>query len=81
MSKYDPLEARLRDSGQEVVLMTFGEIKKDVIGELPPSAFEHRQWWSNNWSHSQARAWLGAGYRTENVDMEGGKLVFRKSTM
>lgn len=79
MSKYDPLGDHLRDSGQESVPMTFDEIEGIIA--LPPSAFEHRQWWENDLSHSQARAWRRAGYRTESVDMEGCKLVFRKSTM
>ena len=81
MSQYEPLETHLRKSGRASVCMTFDEIK-DVIGELPPSAFRHRPWWSNNPSNNpMTHAWLRAGYRTANVDMEGRKLVFRKSTM
>ena len=80
MSQYEPLEIHLRKSGRASVCMTFDEIK-DVIGELPSSAFRHRPWWANDRSHIQAHSWLRAGYRTENVDMAGRKLVFRKSTM
>lgn len=86
MSQYEPLEIHLRDSGQESVPMTFGEIEKIIDAKiidakLPPSAFRHRPWWANDRSHIQAHSWLRAGYRTENVDMAGRKLVFRKSTM
>ncbi len=41
---------------------------------------KHRAWWSNNPANNvMTRAWLKAGYRTAGVDMEGRKLVFRKS--
>ena len=80
MSKYDLLEDHLRDSGRESAPMTFGEIEHVIGAKLPPSAFRHRPWWSNNPSNSViTHAWLRAGYRTEKVDMEGRKLVFRRS--
>ena len=80
MSKYDPLETYLRDSGRAEVPMTFDEIGRVIGADLPPSAFKHRPWWSNNPSNSVITdAWLRAGYRTANVDMPGRKLVFRKS--
>jgi len=35
---------------------------------LPPSASKHSEaWWSNNKDHSQAIAWLDAGYETDYV--------------
>ena len=80
MSKYGPLETHLRRLGQTSVPMTFGEIERVIGAKLPPSAFKHRPWWSNNPSNSVVtHAWLGAGYRTAKVDMTGRKLVFRKS--
>ena len=80
MSKYGPLETHLRRSGQTSVPMTFGEIEHVIGAKLPPSAFKHRPWWSNNPSNSViTHAWLGAGYKTAEVDMTGRKLVFRKS--
>ena len=80
MSKYAALETYLRESGQEVISMTFGDIEKIVGADLPPSAFKHRPWWSNNPSNSViTHSWLKAGYKTENVDMAGEKLVFVKT--
>jgi hypothetical protein len=37
---------------------------------LPPSAYRHESWWSNahRGNHSQAKAWLGAGWYIEKVD-------------
>ena len=80
MSKYAPLADHLRASGREVLTMTFAEIE-DVIGDdLPPSAFSHRAWWSNNPTNNvMTHAWLEAGYETANVDMKGCTLVFRKA--
>ena len=80
MSKYAPLAAHLREVGQETVPMTFADIERIIGTNLPPSAFKHRPWWSNNPANSViTRSWLEAGYKTQNVDMEGQKLVFRKS--
>ena len=52
-----------------------------VIGfKLPRSASEHRAWWSNNPSNSvMTKAWLEAGYQSEQVDMENRKLVFSRT--
>ena len=79
-SKYGPLESHLRDSGRTHVPLTFGEIEHIIGAPLPPAAFRHRALWSNNASNwVGTKAWLAAGYETENVDMQIGKLVFRKS--
>ena len=60
--------------------MTFKKIERVVGVKLPPSAYNHRAWWSNNPTNNvMTHAWLKAGYKTESVDMEGHKLVFKKS--
>ena len=80
MSKFDPLADHLIESGQPIVPMTFEEIEGIIGTELPPSAFRHRPWWSNNPSNSVITdAWLRAGYKSTDVDMPGRKLVFRRS--
>ena len=76
MPKYKPLTAYLRASGQEVVLITWEKIEEVIDAKLPPSAHRHRAWWSNN---AMTRAWLEAGYESVDVNMEGRRLVFRKS--
>ena len=81
MSKYAPLATYLRESGRETLSMSFAEIERIIGADLPPSAFKHRPWWSNNPSNSVITyAWLEAGYLTEQVDMAGQTLVFRKSS-
>ena len=78
-SRYAPLTAYLRTVSQTHVAMTFAEIEALVGHPLPASARRHRAWWSNNPSNSVITwAWLAAGYKSEQVDMEAGRLVFRR---
>ena len=61
--------------------MTFKEVEGVIGRKLPPSAYRHRPWWANEArGHSHAKAWLDAGFETEQVDMETRKLVFRRAT-
>ena len=79
MNKYAPLAEHLKRQSAPAVPMSFHEIERVIGDRLPSSARKHRPWWSNNPSNSViTRAWLDAGYRTENVDMAGEKLVFRR---
>ena len=60
--------------------MTFQQIEAVIGGPLPASARKHRPWWSNDArGHAHAKAWLGEGYRTQEVDIEGEKLVFARA--
>ncbi|MHA1528723.1 MAG: DUF7662 domain-containing protein [Alphaproteobacteria bacterium] len=78
MGKYEPLADHLRKLGQRRVPMKFEDIEAVLGFSLPPSSRKHRGWWSNNPSNNvMTRAWIEAGYRTEDVDIEHRKLVFR----
>jgi hypothetical protein len=78
MGKYEPLGDFLRNQDGNEVRMTFAQIERLVGTRLPPSA-RYRAWWSNNPTNSvMTKVWLDAGYRTEQVDMSAGKLVFRR---
>lgn len=80
MSKYDPLEQFLRKQTTKLVPMSFTDIERIIGASLPPSARIHRPWWSNNPKNSViTKAWLRAGFRTERVNMEQGKLMFRRA--
>jgi hypothetical protein len=48
---------------------SFEEIAELVPGGLPPSAYVHAAWWSNNDSHPEAVAWLTAGWKPESVNL------------
>src|SRR4051812_2574688 len=80
MSKFEPLTAFLSSLPTSERRVTFGEIERILGFKLPPSARRHRPWWSNNPDNSAiTKAWLGAGFRTERVDMGGGSLFFRRA--
>ena len=77
MSKYDPLQEHLDRLLPERMQLTFSEIDR-LVGGLPPSAYRHRAWWSNErrGSHVQAVAWLDAGRRVEDIDLNAGRVTF-----
>ena len=80
MGKYEPFTEFLRSQRAERIAMTFAEIERVIGFTLPRSASEHRAWWSNNPSNSvMTKAWLEAGYQSEQVDMENRKLVFSRT--
>jgi hypothetical protein len=79
MSKYSALGDYLRRQRGNHVLMTFAEVEKVTGTKLPPSARKHRPWWSNNAKNSvMTKVWLDAGFESEQVDLSGRKLVFRR---
>ncbi|HEY0219736.1 MAG TPA: hypothetical protein VGC26_08240 [Afipia sp.] len=81
MSKYDRLGNFLQTQNRERVPMSFADIERITQTKLPPSAHRHRPWWSNNPTNSVlTRVWLDAGFESEQVDMTGQKLVFRRVT-
>lgn len=80
MAKYEPLKTFLNGRHEGEIPMTFHEIEALIGATLPPAAFKHRAWWSNNRSNSViTHAWLDAGFKTETVDMDSQKLVFRRA--
>lgn len=75
--KYDPLTTELRgaaDRGRVVVELTFDEVAQ-LVGGLPDSARQLRQWWANS-SHVQALAWRAAGFHIEQVYLDRGWVRF-----
>ncbi len=62
----------LEGQGSKTFPMTFKEVERLLGTPLPL----HRA--NESAGHVHAKAWLQAGYETEQVDMEGKKLVFRK---
>jgi len=79
MSKYSALEKFLKHKQMDHVPMSFEEIESVIDDNLPPSARKYRAWWSNNPSNSVITyAWLNAGYKSAEVNLEGEKVVFRR---
>jgi hypothetical protein len=80
MALYDPLGQYLKKNAASHIPMTFREVESVIGRKLPASAYRHRPWWANEErGHSHAKAWLQAGYETEQVDMAAKKLVFRRA--
>ena len=79
MGKYASLGEFLSQQPLDEVPLTFERIEQITGTRLPRSATRYRAWWSNNESNSvMTRVWLAAGFESEQVDMEGRKLIFRR---
>jgi hypothetical protein len=76
MARYDPLMRYLVGLDLDEVSLSFAEVESILGRRLPPSAREHQAWWANTDSHSHARAWLQAGWRTERLDRGGERVAF-----
>jgi len=79
MSIYEPLEKFLLSSGQDYIRMTFSEIERILGFSLPKSAYIYNAWWANG-GHTQAYAWLDAGYKVERANPIEQNVRFYKST-
>jgi hypothetical protein len=77
-SRYDPLKRYLAERTDPVIHLSFGEIERIIGGPLPASARRHRPWWANerSGSHVHASAWMAAGRRTTNVDLNAAVVDF-----
>ena len=76
--KYSPLHAHLSRSTQLEERLSFDEVERILGAPLPPSARKYQMWWANG-GHTQADAWLNAGFRVETVRL-GSSVVFRRAT-
>ena len=81
MAKYDGLGALLNRQTRPEVTLTFAQIAEVVAG-LPPSAYQHRAWWSNerNGRHVHAAAWMSSGWRVAQVDLDRCNVTFTQKT-
>ena len=58
--------------------LTFEQIEKLIERPLPESALKHRAFWSNDPKHSQAKAWIEAGWRVEAINRDEKTVYFAK---
>jgi hypothetical protein len=75
--KYLALKKYLETQRLSRLRLSFQDIER-VLGEaLPPSASKRPAWWANDAAgHAQAKAWLEAGFKTADVDVEGRAVSF-----
>jgi len=78
--KYAALRRYLESQKLARLRLSFHEMER-VLGEaLPPSAYKRPAWWANDATgHAQAKAWLEAGFKTADVDVEGRAVSFVRS--
>lgn len=80
MSKYLALGEYLSRRTETLVPMSFSDIEHITGGKLPASQ-RYPAWWSNNpQNNPMTKVWLDAGFLTEQVDIAGRKLVFRRAS-
>jgi hypothetical protein len=80
-SKYGLLTSYLRYRGSFTsrVKLSFAKIDGIIGDNLPMSAYRDEKWWSNLPSVAHARAWLTAGWKTEEVSLAEGYVIFKKA--
>lgn len=75
--KYKLIKDYLKNCKSDSVKLSYKEIEKIIEMSLPNSAYKYDAWWANG-GHSQADAWLGAGWRVNEVNL-GNYIVFKKA--
>ena len=80
-SRYAPLHRHLSGLGKDLKSyeMSFDEITTVMGADLPQSAQDHRAWWANTESHSQALAWISAGWKVDGVDLPNRLIHFSRA--
>ncbi len=80
-SRYAPLHRHLANVSKDLKAyeMSFDEITTVMGASLPQSAQDHRAWWANTESHSQALAWISAGWKVDGVDLNRRLIHFTRS--
>ncbi len=80
LSKYAPLGEYLEGSRLHGMTLIFKEIERIIGSELPASARSHPSFWANDLQHSQARAWIGAGWASSGVSTARQTVTFTQGS-
>jgi len=76
--KYASLKQWLVDNVFDSVKVSFSFIA-NLVGGLPPSAYQHRAFWSNTNSHPFSITWMEAGYKVVECDLQSQYVLFIKA--
>jgi hypothetical protein len=81
MGKYDPLVEHFRRLTGNSWHATFKDIEKILGFPLPPSARNYQAWWANSADNTpQKGAWLDTGWRTRDLNLTAGHILFVRET-
>lgn len=69
--------ANLLRAGEPQVEFSFEELEEAGV-DLPRSAFSQEDWWANSESNEQALTWISQGYRATDVDLDQGRVRFKR---
>ncbi len=81
VGKYAPLADHLEALDQPSIQLTFTQIEHLLGVALPDSAHEHRAWWANDVTHSQARAWTSIGWQSSDVGLNTKTVKFIRASL
>lgn len=76
MTVYAPMIQFLTGQASDRVRLNFQDVERILGRPLPKSAGDYQAWWANDPTHSQAKAWLKAGWQTENLNLAGRTVEF-----
>lgn len=80
LSKYRIFRDYLNQRKAECLRLSFSEIENILGFSLPLSARMHQAWWANDATDGRhSCGWLEAGWATEEVDLTGQKVTFRRT--
>jgi hypothetical protein len=80
VSKYGGLAGYLkfRAAFTDSVKLNFARIDGIIGDNLPMDAYKTEQWWANAPSNVHVKAWLEAGWETQEVNLKEGYVIFKK---
>ena len=78
MTKYEPLAEFLGSHTGDSCTLALAEIERIIAKPLPRSARTHPAWWGNDGTHSQARAWMEAGWRARPASPDLDSVIFER---
>jgi hypothetical protein len=79
-TKYSPLTRYLarRANYTDVANLSFQQIEGIIGDSLPLQAYKAAEWWKNNHTNAQGKAWLDVGWQVEDVNIEEKTVAFRR---
>jgi len=79
-TKYSPLTEYLvrRARYSDSATLPFAKIESIIGANLPLSASQDTHWWNNAPSRVQAQAWMGVGWRVEDVNLDERTVTFKR---